>query len=78
MSQSVDDTIQRILTNLEQFKLQRQRERSRRERLKCLHLVLAVLTILLVASLGVGLRVSSEHVFEAASTNSFCTDSDVN
>ena len=59
MSESVDDTIQRVMTNLEEFKLQRQRERRRRERMKCLHLVLAVIFILLVASLGVGLRVTT-------------------
>lgn len=53
----MDDTIQRVMTNLEQFKLQRQVERRRRERLKCLHLVVAVLTILLLAGLGVALRV---------------------
>ena len=56
--ESMDDTIQRVMTNLEQFKLQRQLERRRRERLKCLHLVLAVLTILLLAGLGVATRVT--------------------
>ena len=60
MSQSVDDTIQRVITNLEAFKVQRQTERRRRERLKCLHLVLAVLAMLLIACLGVGLRVGSQ------------------
>ena len=54
----MDDTIQRVLTNLEQFKLQRQLERRRRERLKCLHLVVAVVTILLLAGLGVAVRVT--------------------
>ena len=56
--ESMDDTIQRVMTNLEQFKLQRQLERRRRERLKRLHLVLAVLTILLLAGLGVATRVT--------------------
>ena len=54
----MDDTIARVMTNLEQFKLQRQLERRRRERLKCLHLVLAVVVILLIAALGVALRVN--------------------
>ena len=56
--ESMDDTIQRVMTNLEQFKLQRQLERRRRERVKCLHLVVALLAILLLAGLGVALRVT--------------------
>ena len=60
--ESMDDTIQRVMTNLEQFKLQRQLERRRRERLKCLHLELAVVMILLPAALGVGLRVGERTV----------------
>ena len=67
--ESMDDTIQRVLTNLEQFKLQRQLERRRRERLKCLHLVVAVLTILLLAGLGVAVRVRETETSGLAPTN---------
>ena len=37
---------------------QESKERRRRERLKCLHLVVAVLMMILLASLVVGLRVN--------------------
>ena len=76
--ESMDDTIARVMTNLEQFKLQRQLERRRRERLKCLHLVLAVVMILLLAALGVGLRVGERRVRLTGLSSAHFLDSDVN
>ena len=77
--ESLDDIlIQRVMTNLEEFKLQRQLERRRRERLKCLHLVLAVVMILLLAALGVGLRVGERRVRLTGLSSAHFLDSDVN
>ena len=54
---SMDDAIKRVLAKVAEIKVQRRKERKKRERLKCLHLVVAVFLILLLAFVVVGIRV---------------------
>eukprot|EP00090_Calanus_glacialis_P008314 TRINITY_DN16625_c0_g1_i2.p1 TRINITY_DN16625_c0_g1~~TRINITY_DN16625_c0_g1_i2.p1 ORF type:complete len:241 (-),score=81.42 TRINITY_DN16625_c0_g1_i2:16-738(-) len=54
---SMDDTIRRVLAKVEKIKIQRRTERQKRERLKCLYLVVAVAAILALAFAVVGVRV---------------------
>ena len=58
---SMDDTIKRVLAKVEQIKIQRRTERRKRERLKCLYLVVAVVAILLLAVGVVSIRVNSSN-----------------
>ena len=55
---SMDDTIKRVLAKVEKIKIQRRTERRKRERLKCLYLVVAVVAILLLAVGVVSIRVN--------------------
>ena len=54
---SMDDAIKRVLAKVSEIKIQRRNERKKRERLKCLHLVIAIIMILLFALAVVGIRV---------------------
>ena len=53
----MEDAIKRVVSNDERLALQRAGERRRRERTKCLHLVIAITLMLILAGLVVGIRV---------------------